>query len=52
MGGIHLTGADEERMEKTMQELERLGVRNFNLCHCSGKNNMATGSIVEVKYQD
>ncbi len=51
MGGIHLSGG-EERINETMRELERLGVENFNLCHCSGINNMATGSVIEVQCQD
>lgn len=51
MGGIHLSGG-EECINETMRELERLGVENFNLCHCSGINNMATGSVIEVQCQD
>ena len=49
MGGIHLSSAAEERMDRTMQELAQLGVKNFNLCHCSGQNNMATGSVIEIR---
>ena len=41
-----------ERINKTMRELERPGVENLNLCHCSGINNMVTGSVREVQCQD
>ncbi len=52
IGGIHLTGADRERTERTLSELERLGVRYLNLCHCSGislPGKLSAGSVLVVE---
>lgn len=52
IGGIHLDGATKERIERTMQGLERLGIHELNLCHCSGDSangNISTGSVIELK---
>lgn len=52
IGGIHLCSENQERMDITLNELARLGVRELNLCHCSGTNvpgRIATGSVIEVK---
>ncbi len=49
VGGIHLTGADRKRVDRTLAELERLGVRHLNLCHCSGVSlpgKLAAGSVL------
>ncbi len=51
LGGIHLDGAERERIEATMRELDRLGIRELNLCHCSGRSvpgQIRTGSILEL----
>ena len=51
IGGIHLNGEGQERMDRTLNELKRLGVREFNLCHCSGANvpgKVATGTVIEL----
>ncbi|MBR3723268.1 MAG: MBL fold metallo-hydrolase, partial [Selenomonadaceae bacterium] len=51
IGGIHLNGEGQERIDKTLSELKRLGVREFNLCHCSGTNvpgKIATGTVIEI----
>ena len=51
IGGIHLSKAGQERMEQTLQELRSLGVRELNLCHCSGAEvpgRISTGSVVEI----
>lgn len=51
IGGIHLDGAEQERIEKTMQEFKRLGIQELNLCHCSGriaKGHISTGSVIEI----
>ena len=37
IGGIHLKGADAERIDKTLTELKNLGIRRLALCHCSGE---------------
>ena len=50
-GGIHLAGARKERVQKTMQEFERLGIHELNLCHCSGnavQGHISTGSVIEL----
>lgn len=52
IGGIHLKGAGEERKERTLKELKRLGVSRLNLCHCSGielPSRISTGSVVYVE---
>ena len=52
VGGIHLSGEGQERMDRSLTELERLGVRDFNLCHCSGSNvpgKVATGTVIELR---
>ena len=49
IGGIHLKGAGEERKERTLKELKRLGVSRLNLCHCSGieiPGKISVGSVV------
>lgn len=51
VGGIHLVGAEPERIEKTLSELKSFGVREFNLCHCSGINlpgKISAGFVIEV----
>ena len=51
IGGIHLDGAEQERIEKTMQEFKRLGIQELNLCHCSGriaKGHISTGSVIKL----
>ena len=51
IGGIHLNGEGQERIDKTLSELKRLGVREFNLCHCSGTNvpgKITTGTVIEL----
>lgn len=51
VGGIHLVDAEPERIEKTLSELKSFGVREFNLCHCSGINlpgKISAGSVIEV----
>ena len=35
VGGIHLVGAEDERIRQTFKELKAMGVQYFNLCHCS-----------------
>ncbi len=51
IGGIHLSGEPKERIEETLAELEGLGVRTLNLCHCSGAEvpgRVSAGSVIEV----
>ena len=51
IGGIHLDGASRERIERTLQELNRLGIRELDLCHCSGNvvpRTISTGSVIEL----
>ena len=50
-GGVHLERARKERVEKTIQEFDRLGIHELNLCHCSGnavKGHISTGSVIEL----
>ena len=51
IGGVHLDGAGHERIERTLQEFDRLGIHDLNLCHCSGnavRGKIATGSVIEL----
>lgn len=36
IGGTHLMEADGTRIEKTLEELQALGIQICGLCHCSG----------------
>ena len=53
IGGVHLQGADEKRVDKTLNELKNFDIKKFALCHCSGESICAkinseiltTGSI-------
>jgi len=36
MGGFHLDGAGNHKLEQIIQELQRLGVKNVAPCHCTG----------------
>jgi 7,8-dihydropterin-6-yl-methyl-4-(beta-D-ribofuranosyl)aminobenzene 5'-phosphate synthase len=50
IGGVHLLNASDERIEKTFDTLENLGVQSFKLCHCSGdkiRTKFSTGSFLE-----
>lgn len=55
IGGLHLTGATQERISRTLDELKILGVRKILPCHCSGEDFMknfaeriSSGSVVEL----
>lgn len=51
VGGIHLSQAGPQRMEQTLQELQKLGVQELNLCHCSGADvpgRISTGSVIKI----
>ena len=54
IGGLHLTGATQERISRTLAELKNLGVKKILPCHCSGeefmnnfKNRIFTGTVIE-----
>ena len=62
IGGIHLKGLNEERIIKTIDELKKIGVKRFALCHCSGEEvhkyllsneimdyKISTGSIIKFE---
>ena len=61
VGGIHLVGADDERISRMFKELKAMGVQCFNLCHCSADRSckseawpadlvpLAGGSTIEVE---
>ena len=61
VGGIHLVGAEDERISRTFKELKAMGVQHFNLCHCSTDGNckseawpadvvpLAGGSTIQVE---
>ena len=36
LGGMHLVSANKERLDRTVAELRRLGVRRLIPCHCTG----------------
>ena len=55
IGGFHLDGASQERISRTVGELNALGVKKILPCHCSGENFMnnfderiSTGSFIEI----
>ena len=55
IGGFHLDGATSERISRTVDELNALGVKKILPCHCSGENFMnnfddriSTGSVIEI----
>ena len=55
IGGLHLTGATQERISRTIDELKILGVKKILPCHCSGEDFMknfgdriSTGSVIEI----
>ncbi len=37
IGGIHLFGADEERLQKTIDEFRRLDIHHIGVSHCTGQ---------------
>ena len=55
IGGLHLTGATQERISRTLDELKFLGVKKILPCHCSGQNfiklcgdKISTGSVIKI----
>ena len=55
IGGLHLTGASDERIARTLSELKTLGVERILPCHCSGEDFMqhfrerlTTGSVITI----
>lgn len=36
-GGAHLVKASEQRIRQTAQDLQKLGIKQLGLCHCSGE---------------
>lgn len=56
IGGIHLSDADDNRINKTLAGLKNFGLEKFYLCHCSGEKIckkinsevLSTGSILEI----
>lgn len=55
IGGLHLTGATLERIDRTLAELKNLGVKKILPCHCSGEDlvnklsdRISTGSIIKI----
>lgn len=54
IGGLHLTGATQERISRTLDELKILGVKKILPCHCSGEDfikrcgeKISTGSVLK-----
>ncbi|MGI5962953.1 MAG: MBL fold metallo-hydrolase [Lawsonibacter sp.] len=47
LGGTHLMGADEARIQWTCDALKKKGVRRLGACHCSGEQ---AGAYFEVQY--
>ena len=55
IGGLHLTGAMDERIFRTRNELKNFGVKKILPCHCSGENfvklcgeKISTGSVIKI----
>ena len=55
IGGLHLTGATQDRISRTIAELNNLGVKKILPCHCSGddfiknfSDRISTGSTIEI----
>lgn len=51
VGGIHLSGEKQERVDKTLAMLREMGIHSMNLCHCSGDaagHQIAAGTRMEV----
>ena len=55
IGGLHLTGATQERISRTLAELKVLGVKKILPCHCSGeefmnnfRDRITTGSVIKI----
>ena len=55
IGGLHLTGATDERINRTLDALKLLGVKKILPCHCSGEDFMklcgrrlTTGSVIKI----
>lgn len=62
VGGMHLIGADVNRLDKTVKILEELNVQNIGVSHCTGSNAFlflskkmgdrvylnSVGSVIEV----
>ena len=55
IGGLHLIGATHERITRTLDELQNLGVKKIFPCHCSGEefikrigNRLSTGSTLQL----
>ena len=56
IGGVHLLNADENRIDKTLNELKNFDIKNFAFCHCSGEKIckklnseiLTTGSILNI----
>ena len=36
IGGTHLFGASEERLEKTIADLKEMGIQRLGVSHCTG----------------
>lgn len=49
IGGIHLSSAGSARIDATLNELKSLGVKRLELCHCSGRSDVATGSKIFIE---
>ncbi|MBR1645833.1 MAG: MBL fold metallo-hydrolase [Selenomonadaceae bacterium] len=55
IGGLHLTGAIDERISRTLTELKTFGVEKILPCHCSGEEFMqhfrerpTTGTVIKA----
>ena len=56
IGGLHLVGATQERINKTLAELKNFGIKKILPCHCSGEDfikrcteKISTGSIIKLE---
>ena len=59
IGGLHLAGATDERISRTLDGLKNFGVKKILPCHCSGEDFMnrcgekiSTGSVISVRSEE
>lgn len=48
MGGLHLSGADAQRMDRTILALQAFGIQKLVPLHCTGPSAIASSSMTSV----
>lgn len=49
VGGIHLFGASEERLQRTIEEFKRLNIQKIGVSHCTG---LYAGGVLAQEFGD